>query len=218
MSNNPDDDSVDGRALPTRKDIFVEVDYMDGHEMSDEAKWRVGTRFLNNPTGDEIWLHLDDGLMGGGEEIEHRDPLSETEFKQDLYNSNYNGNHGFTQSRKGKFHYCVFADEIWTGRSGINPSSVKETFVVADGHSLVDDVTAQAGTFMHELGHSLGLTGTPVGRPGYFKGIDEEYNQDYKSCMNYEYQTTLIDYSDGSNGAKDHDDWADVMQVMDIWI
>ncbi len=35
--------------------------------------WRVGTRFLNNPTGEEIWLHLDDGLMGGGEEITEKD-------------------------------------------------------------------------------------------------------------------------------------------------
>ncbi len=69
---------------------------MTGHEMSDAAKWKVGTRFLNNPTGEEIWLHIDarstlmnhrficilgnsfpadDGLMGGGESIEHRDPL-----------------------------------------------------------------------------------------------------------------------------------------------
>ncbi len=46
MSNDPDDDSVNGRALPTRKDIFVEVDWMDGHEMKDAAKWRVDPPFL----------------------------------------------------------------------------------------------------------------------------------------------------------------------------
>ncbi len=50
---------IDGRAHPLKKDIFVEVDWMTGHEMSDKAKWMVGTRFLNNPTGEEIWLHID---------------------------------------------------------------------------------------------------------------------------------------------------------------
>jgi len=50
---------IGGRAHPFHKNIFVEVDWMTGHEMSDKAKWMVGTRFLNNPTGEEIWLHID---------------------------------------------------------------------------------------------------------------------------------------------------------------
>ena len=76
------------------KDVFVEVDWMRGHRMKDAAKWKVGTRFLNNPTGENIWLHIDarftpmnqrficilgnrfpadDGKMGGGEQLTHHE-------------------------------------------------------------------------------------------------------------------------------------------------
>ncbi|MFW6375580.1 MAG: hypothetical protein ACOCZJ_00285 [Thermoplasmatota archaeon] len=149
MSDNPDQFSVDGRATPLTKDIFVEVDWMSGHRMENAARWKVGTRFLNNPTGEEIWLHMDDGNMGGGESIEHKDTLSEYDFTDDLYNSNYNSDTGFTQSRKGKFHYCVFADEIWTGRSGY---CYGDKFVVADGHEWIGDMdtTAQAAGIHRE--------------------------------------------------------------------
>ncbi len=124
MSNNPELYSVDGRALPTRKDIFVEVDWMSGHKMKDAAKWKVGTRFLNNPTGDEIWLHIDarstpmnrrficilgkgfpadDGSMGGGEEVSYDEETSTQEFR-DIYDQN------FADDRGGLFHYGVFSN------------------------------------------------------------------------------------------------------------
>ncbi|RLF69216.1 MAG: hypothetical protein DRN57_01380, partial [Thermoplasmata archaeon] len=178
----------------------------------------------------DIALHIDDGCMGGGESIKHTETLSEDEFN-DLFDKKYNTNEGFTQSRKKIFHYCIFADNIWTGRSGKSYSSNK--FVVADGHSVVNPiigshVKGQAGSFMHELGHSLGLfEGSESKGPGYFPGIDNDKSDDwtwpwntdhpyhkyknYKSCMNYRYQTEIIDYSDGNHGSGDHDDWSDIM-------
>ncbi len=184
---------------------------MSGHEMRYAAKWKVGTRFFEQG----IWLYIDDGDYGGGEQIKHKDTLSELDFI-DLYDSNYNGNNGFTQSRESKFHYCVFADGIWTGRTG---RCHGDRFVVADGHILIGGVTAQAGTFMHELGHSIGLLqGDESEGAGYFPGIDRYYDLDYKSCMNYYYTTSLVDYSDGSNGADDHEDWGDIRITMDRYI
>ncbi len=166
MSNNPDDLSVDGRAMPGKKDIFVEVDWMEGHEMKDGAKWRVGTRFLNNPAGEEIWLHLDDGLMGGGEEITEKDKtafyLKEGD-NEDFWDYKWgNGwkkkNNGdiipgtdphFSLNRWGKFHYCLFANDADNNDSSVlNPTgphmgvSRDDEFIIGDNnwHKEVPDI------------------------------------------------------------------------------
>jgi len=93
--------------------------------------------------------------------------------------------------------------------------------------------TGEAGTFMHELGHTLGLV--PAGcRPTPFGGIDEpltdpgDPNYDpalyanYTSIMNYHYQMIgPVDYSDGSHGTDpygnpDFDDWS-ATNISRIW-
>jgi hypothetical protein len=155
--------------------------------------------------------------MGGGESIKHTDTLSSSEF-QELIDGVYNTDEGFS-GRTG-FHYCVFADEIWNGRSGVNWGL---EYIVADGHSYVNHkIKAQAGLLMHETGHSIGLLpGKESQGPGYFPGIDNDNSQNpgdseyekyanYKSCMNYRYTKTIIDYSNGSHGTNDHDDWGDI--------
>jgi hypothetical protein len=58
-----------------------------------------------------------------------------------------------------------------------------------------------AGIAMHELGHSLGLSG-----PGHGSGKHLKY-LNYRSCMNYDNVYWIIDYSDGSHGKYDSDDW-----------
>ncbi|MFP4001680.1 MAG: hypothetical protein ACLFU5_07250 [Thermoplasmata archaeon] len=161
MSNDPDSWSVDGRAVPTRKDIFAEVDHMDGHEMGEGAKWRVGTRFLNNPTGEEIWLHLDDGLMGGGEEIEHEKYLTENR-EYFLYNDRGlygNGDYGFEAPRHGKFHYCIIGHYNNDGHDVLG-EALDDEFQVFDERckkSSEPHLFQFAKTFMHELGHNLDL-------------------------------------------------------------
>ena len=83
---------------------------------------------------------------------------------------------------------------------------------------------AMAVSVMHELGHSLNLN------PHYHEGIDNAsqvgrnnlppleklkarkeaiaYWDSYKSCMNYnKFSKYLFDYSDGSHGEHDADDW-----------
>ena len=68
---------------------------------------------------------------------------------------------------------------------------------------------------MHELGHTLGIFGN---RP---PGCDDQggkypwqlgwwLNRPYKSCMNYGYTYYLVDYSDGSRGKRDFDDWHNI--------
>jgi len=56
---------------------------------------------------------------------------------------------------------------------------------------------------MHELGHNLGLFEYTFG------GIDNE-SCNTKSCLNYRYSFSLVDYSDGSRGENDYDDWSNI--------
>ena len=69
-----------------------------------------------------------------------------------------------------------------------------------------------ASVFMHETGHSLRI---------YNPGVDDHNSLypwqlnwwkwlPYKSCMNYHYTYKLVDYSDGSRGLNDFDDWNDM--------
>lgn len=56
-----------------------------------------------------ITLHIDDGSMGGGGPIPHKDYLTE-DMEDFLYNNDGldgSGNYGFTPNRKHIFHYSV---------------------------------------------------------------------------------------------------------------
>jgi len=78
-------------------------------------------------------------------------------------------------------------------------------------HESIDFIFACA--IFHELGHSMGiymgnppgcdnqLSKTPLG-PGWWR------YRNYKSSMNYHYAYKMIDYSDGSHGRHDFDDWS----------
>ena len=70
-------------------------------------------------------------------------------------------------------------------------------------------------TFMHELGHNLGLFRND------FAGIDNQdtrypWKEDfwlygpYHSCMNYRYTWHYVNYSHGTQGEYDFDDWGNI--------
>jgi hypothetical protein len=66
---------------------------------------------------------------------------------------------------------------------------------------------------MHETGHILGINreNTPGcdNRDTYFPWMKSWWKwRHYHSCMNYAFCCQMIDYSDGSNGKNDFDDWA----------
>ena len=69
-----------------------------------------------------------------------------------------------------------------------------------------------ASAIMHETGHVLGIF------HGNTPGCDDQTGKfpwhlnwwkwlPYKSCMNYGWMYTIVDYSDGSRGRNDFDDW-----------
>ena len=202
---------------PFHKDIFVEVDWMQkDFKLSEEYKERLTTLFRQH----NITLHIDDGSLGGGEQI--RDQMDLT-YKDvvDIYWDDFLHNN-LDNPRKGIFHYVVLCHQVPARTSG---GFCFVGWYSIDGFTLAIDYDrnrlppkkadfVEASTFLHELGHTLGLF--------YYKfeGIDNASCQymlpgvwkyrSYRSCMNYEYVWSLLNYSDGTNGVRDFDDWTNL--------
>ena len=101
-------------------------------------------------------------------------------------------NTNFPINRRDVFHYNVWANKLG-GRdttSGIARGIPSGDFFVTLGGWLVPGgtVNQQAGTFMHELGHNLGL------RHGGSDGANNKPN--YLSVMNYSFQTRGLRMND----------------------
>ncbi|MCA9279872.1 MAG: hypothetical protein H6815_05430 [Phycisphaeraceae bacterium] len=193
-------------ADPMRKDLFIEVDAMTGRAPHISVLPAVIVAFANSPvenpngtTGitlhpvlDEINLPLRDY------------PNKFTEFDQDKNayfgtmteraSANWTN---IKAARNLAFRYCIFAN-TWGGTtsSGLAELPGDDFMVTLGGWNTPGGTpNQQAGTFMHELGHTLFL------RHG---GDDSIHNKpNYVSVMNYLWQTPafwsnafwILDYS-----------------------
>ena len=88
---------------------------------------------------------------------------------------------------------------------------LEEVVVTGYGTQKKRDI-AFGSAYMHECGHTLGIfnENTPGcdDRSGaYSWQINWWKWRQYKSCMNYGYMYKIVDYSDGSRGKNDFDDW-----------
>ncbi len=214
-----------------RKDLFIELDQMDfgpkgeGFRVPNSTKELLADRY--NPRN--IVYHFDDGCMGGGEIIPF-DYVSWRGEILDIY-QNYFLHNDLNNWRRGVFRYAVFIYEnpratayafVGEGRyinsnvRGINSFQITTTAaenVVIKRNNPLDFVCACY--IMHETGHTLGID---IFNPF---GCDNRRTvnawrlcwwifSNYKSVMNYRYVHQILDYSDGSHGLFDHDDWGNL--------
>ena len=182
----------------TKKDIYVEVDYMNGHTPSTTALNNVIAAFANQNDArlhiqldNDVILHKDiitTPIAGGAASTEfdtikkaYFGTLAERGFGNqgvDTYN------HKLT-SKKQVFHYALFIHKQ-TGNptsSGVAEQPGND-FIISLGDSAfagsVGSIDNQEGTFMHELGHNLNLD----------HGGNQAYNckPNYLSVMSYSRQ------------------------------
>jgi beta-lactam-binding protein with PASTA domain len=134
------------------------------------------------------------------------------QFNNIADNQDNAGNARFPPSRAPIFHYALFAHDLGIecldhshtppkqvicGVTGISEGIPGSRFVVSLGSYIGNVGTAwnQAGTFMHELGHNLGL---------HHGGLDNtNWKPNYLSVMNYSFQFEGL-IQDGINGLFDY--------------
>jgi len=184
-------------ANPFHKDIFVEVDYMardpvydpvSSHKPDPKVVATSISTFANAPSANNP-----DGLPGINIHVEVDDQIPHdvdlnpvwTEF--DALKATW-----FPAARQDTHHYCIFAHKFSGGTSsGISRGIPASDFVVSLGGWPSNPGTPdeQTGTFIHELGHNLGLT---------HGGTDHvNYKPNYISIMNYFFQMSGLYYNGG---------------------
>ncbi|HWO27007.1 MAG TPA: M12 family metallo-peptidase [Kofleriaceae bacterium] len=181
-------------ASPRRRDVFVEMDYMtradasNGLASGDDVIKRIVRVFaeapIQNPDGSSgITLHLE-----RGEEVPYDANLSPLDREFYALKQRY-----FDSSTRGPvYHYMIWANAYNNGSSsGYSMSTPGSDFIVTLGRwngnrGGTDD--EKVGTFVHELGHNLGL------RHG--STDDTSYKPNHLSIMNYSFQTSGVSIND----------------------
>jgi hypothetical protein len=203
------------------------------HILHKESQWILMDVFSKH----QISVHIDDGwptglTNGGGEFLpyaeEHIGPFSGMASSYYKYH--------FSDERKGIFRYVLvlhdcgwnFAQDhkLWPDVITIpsNKQYFRNVYIPPATTERLKRL-AHGVVLMHELGHSLGLN------PSYCEGIDNashagrndlppikkwieridswRYWWNYQSVMNYQkLNMYYLDYSDGSHGLRDKDDWS----------
>jgi hypothetical protein len=177
------------KASPTAKDVYVWVDWMNAsghnHRPQEAAIQLVKDAFAAHNIG----LHVFYADKYFNKPLKEVDPLGSTsDDEYDWSEFDKRRDERFPKELRGKFHYALFA-HLMGGQgtsSGMSRDFGAYDFIVSlagiEGPKNPAGTTQdQAGTFMHELGHNLGLH--------HGGGEDDTtYKPNYLSVMNYSFQ------------------------------
>ena len=196
---------------PFAKDIFLEIDYMPQYKISNESIEMLCDAFSKH----NITLHIKlDDKLPYIERIYYREA-------RDFY-WDYFLNGDVNNPKHGIYHYLIlvsYGPGLRGGNAFVGFDNCDSILLacqyINDWRIEEKRKIAYASLIMHELGHNLGLFEDDFGGidnescnapwlPGYWKYAN------YKSCLNYRYSFELIDYSDGSHGENDFDDWGKI--------
>ena len=164
-----------------------------------------------------IVYHLDDGSWEETESdiIPFSSRIGRNQLSE-MYYTDYFLNGDQDNWRRGVFHWgVVIYDGTYNGFAIRSDAfQISSLYIEEECRELFycDRDIIYASVYMHETGHSLGIYNPGVDNPNtmYPWQFDWWKWGPYKSCMNYRYTYRLVDYSDGSRGMNDFDDWNDL--------
>ena len=206
-----------------RKDVFVEIDWMTNHHLDNAAIAQVVEAFATAPVPNPnrttgITLHVDNGSdspMTGSRAWGSRSGSDQLRHVNNLvvWRGVDSGKSSvFAAARRPIFHWVVSAHSYnGTTSSGISRGIPASDLVVslgafcAQGLDCSGTTAEQAGTFMHELGHNLGLH--------HGGGDDTNRKPNYLSIMNYAFQLAGL-VRDGQAGVFDYSLFPGGFQTM----
>lgn len=204
---------------PYKKDIFLEIDWMECKTSEDEVN-KPSQEYVQKAIDifaeHNITLHIDTGHLGGGELIAYAANFSFADLRD--YYWNYFLHNDMNNPRKGIFRYGLICDYgPASGFAFIGWDSLDAFCISADILKNNHEVSYPRqrfiiGSSIHELGHTLGLTVDDHGgndnkiatipfTKQWFKYLT------YPSCMNYFYTYFILGFSDGNLGPNDFNDW-----------
>jgi hypothetical protein len=231
LNNSEEFLTYDFGSDPFRKDVFLELDFMQNGSGGEQIKVPDETfEMIKNPYNRRnIVFHTDVGEAEGGELI----PFDNNTINKELFviYNNFFLHNDSNNWRRGVFHYgiVVYFRKPSMAFSGDNSPHYgyfpgTNSFVISKSAPdfYYNKYKGQKSlaflysvSFVHEMGHTFGLRfGKPPGcdnflgskwwQPGFWR-----YGT-YKSIMNYRYFFSILDYSDGTHGIKDYDDWKNI--------
>lgn len=201
------------------KDVYVEIDYVDGfkpyfnaatekYEALESAKAEVSPKFrlhyiISDAIGSRdsmpVWEQEDTSPTDGV------DTRGYDQIKRDLFASQneriqYGGgmSSDYMNGRKQVFHYAVFADQMAHDPDSSGLAEVLGNDMIVSLGAFTpsglsgNTISMEKGTFLHELGHNLGLhhgggfaTHPSTGFPTWISGYNINCKPNYPSVMSY---------------------------------
>jgi hypothetical protein len=232
---DPEGDSIDNveeyltskhDSDPFRKDMFMELDQMDESPTGQKSLMPDGSKEIlyTAHNRQNVVYHLDDGSWEDtGSDMIPFDESTNNQELQSIYNQYFLQGENW---RRGVFHYgvLIYQSEWVNGNAfGSNRFQVSANGMEdkASSSSFLNRDTVYASAYMHENGHTLGFWPVPGhNRRSYYPWqMGWWLARPYKSCMNYGYMYTSVDYSDGSRLIRDYDDWTrmDLTSFENSW-
>jgi len=190
-------------ARPGRRDLFMEIDYMQGTDVALTPQREALQKVVDAFAQKNIAVHLDTGdlheesfNLGGGNPLAFAKCIelasSGSQLRAGCTSFYDYKSENFDVRRKQFFHYAIFGysqnPDGSPGASGVAEVNGNDLIVTIGANGLNTRSTAnrnllinvQASTLMHELGHNLGLL------HGGHENVN--YKPNHYSIMNYMYQ------------------------------
>lgn len=202
---------------PFHKDVFLELDWTTSlvESRTNDPGVQEVAQMIDAFARQNITLHVDTGDLGGGEEIPPQEYVSYAHII-DLY-WEYFLHNDLNNVRQRIFHYGIICDYTEgpgfavIGWDHLNSFIIGAQFLT-ESYPRYSREWLVMTSVMHELGHTFSLIVTK------YNGIDNHlamqpfykefwYYSRYVSLLNYLYTFWVMDYSDGSRGKGDYDDW-----------